>query len=169
MQYLNSKELKHLFLFTVKVLIAAFIITGFFFRVNIIYGNSMSPSLNEGARIITNLFLYRIAKLKRFDVVISKCPYNPKKEIIKRVVGLEGEKIQIINGLLYINDSYVPQDFNCGFFRENYGPVNIKRGYVFLMGDNRTESEDSRSYGPVDKNLITGKAQAKIWPPGRIR
>lgn len=162
----KKEEVKKLFLSLLKTAFIVFIISTFFFKINIIYGISMQPEFTTGDRIILNIYQYNLLKTrqKRFDIVVIKCPYDAKKEIIKRIVGLGNEKIQLINGEIYINGAHITQNFPYIQDYGNYGPYIIPEGNIFVLGDNRLESEDSRYFGCVEKNLIIGKAQLKLWP-----
>lgn len=164
-----DKEIKDLFFFSLKFALLVLIVTNFFFRINIVYGKSMEPSLLSGTRILTNLIQYRFKDPKRFDLVIIKRPYDKEKQIIKRVIAFEGETVQISGGKLYINNIYTPQNFPHIKILENFGPCAINKNNIFVIGDNRPDSEDSRSFGGVSKDLITGKPCAKLWPPGAIK
>lgn len=128
-------------------------------------GDSMHPNYRAGDKLIVERVSYYIGDPKTNDVVCIKLDNGVK--LIKRVVGVPGDTIQIINGVLYRNDE--PID-------EKYGKISnpgiavkkITLGYdeYFLMGDNREDSQDSRNFGPVDKDKIIGKVVGRIWPWG---
>ncbi|XP_043250565.1 mitochondrial inner membrane protease subunit 1 [Colletes gigas] len=101
-------------------------------------GPSMEPTLYSDDVLITERISLRLQKLKKGDIVISKCPSNPKQHICKRVVGLPGDKLQ-------------------------YGII-VPNGHVWLEGDNKNNSTDSRVYGPVPQGLLRGRALCKILP-----
>lgn len=112
---------------------------------------------------------------KRFDVIVFKYPEDPRKDFIKRVIGLPGEEIMIREGQVYINREPLNDRFshftNGPILRkmDNYGPEIIPLDSYFVMGDNRNNSKDSRYWGFLPRGLIKGKALFIYWPPQRIR
>ncbi len=140
---------------------------------------SMEPTLRIGDYLLVNKFIYGIRipytdmrlsayeKPKRGDVIVFIYPVDPSKDFIKRVIGTEGEKIQIVNGKIYINDKQIADPW--GHFRkeepaeyfqgvENFGPVIVPKDSFFVMGDNRDNSADSRFWGFVPLKDVIGKA-----------
>ena len=123
----------------------------------------------------TNKHIFKLNHPKRFDVIVFKYPENPKKNFIKRVIGLPGEEIMIKDNQVYINAE--PLDDRFAYFsggpifmqRDNYGPRIIPTDSYFVMGDNRDNSKDSRYWGFLSRRLIKGKALFIYWPPQRIR
>ena len=109
---------------------------------------------------------------QRGDIIVFKYPGDPKKDFIKRVIGLPGETLEVIRQRVYINgqlmeDPYAQHTVLPGpdpvFPRDNMGPVRVPEGHVFMMGDNRENSSDSRMWGFLDINMIRGKAQMIYW------
>ncbi|XP_066999564.1 mitochondrial inner membrane protease subunit 1 isoform X2 [Anabrus simplex] len=109
-------------------------------------GPSMEPTIFSNNVLLTEHVTPRLQKIERGDIVIAKSPSNPRQHICKRVTGLPGDKMK--NGFSY---HVVP------------------RGHVWLEGDNRSNSADSRSYGPVPQGLIRGRALCKVWPLSDVR
>jgi signal peptidase I len=150
-------------------IILALIIRTFLFQFFWIPSRSMEPTLLINDRIIVTRFSYWFNEPQRGDVVVFKYPLDPKKDYVKRLIGLPGEKIQIINSKLYINDilveeSYLPEGLKFG----DFGPIQVPEGNYFMMGDNRNNSSDSRVWGFVEEDLLIGKAQFIYWPLGRM-
>ena len=115
----------------------------------------------------------------RGDVIIFKYPLNPKKDFIKRCIGLPGESVEIINKQVYINGKKLIEDYTqfadgeqflpaSRSVRDNYGPAKIPEDCFFVMGDNRDRSMDSRFWGCLERRYIRGKALFTYWPPKRI-
>ena len=157
---------KDLFICSLQVVVLTFIIINFVGRVSVVQGQSMYPSLNTNNRIIVNLFNYRFNNPRRGEVIIFKCPGNLKKDYIKRVVGLPGEEIEIDDGMVYVNGKELKEPYiEYHLPHENMEKVKLAKNEIFVMGDNRGNSEDSRTWGPVKKNLIRGKAVMIFWPP----
>jgi signal peptidase I len=147
---------------------------------------SMYPTLQVGDRIIVNKLSYHIHDVHRGDIVVFARPPLENQEyadLVKRVIGLPGDTISSRGGRVYINnkrlsepwlppgpDSYtgaLPGDAHPQF--DLPGPVKIPAGEYFVMGDNRTDSEDSRFFGPIPKSLIVGRSVAVVWPLGHIK
>jgi len=163
-------------------LVLSFVIRGFLFTNYIVYGQSMMPTIHDGERIIVNKIGYEINEPNRFDLIIFHATED--SDYIKRVIGLPGDELYYDEDILYIND--VPQDeiflsihkenhHNKGLFTENFNLHEITEeskvppGFVFVLGDNRQNSIDSRHIGFVPIERIVGKANMAFWPPKNIR
>lgn len=138
-----------------------------------ILSDSMQPTLQKGDYIMIRLRYYRSRKPERGDLVVLKNPQNPSQELIKRVVGLEGEKFEIRNKRVFINNSPLQEDYKTRLdssvyirklspfdnsIRDNCGPLIVPWGHCFVLGDNRDNSLDSRHWGSVSLKHITAKA-----------
>ena len=133
-------------------------------------GNSMMPELADQERIFINKFIYRFEDIHRGDVVVFWYPLDPAKSYIKRIIGLPGETVQVVNGEVFVNsrrlfEPYVPPEFRD---RQTLGPVRVPPGEFFVLGDHRTSSNDSRVWGTVERRLIYGKAVFVYWPFGQL-
>ena len=131
-----------------------------------VVGTSMVPNLEDGELMLLNKINYRLNDIKRFDIVVVDYPNEP---LIKRVVGLPGEKIEYRNNKLYINDKLVKENFDVNGKTGDYeiiesGESVIPDNMYFVMGDNRINSTDSRSIGPIKKEQILGKANFVLYP-----
>lgn len=169
----NDKNAKWLFKDVAEsILIAvvlAFLIRIFVFQPFYIPSSSMEPTLMPGDRIIVNKFIYRFREPARGEVMVFKYPLDPKRDFIKRVIGLPGDSVEIKDSTLYINgkkvdESYLPE--NLAF--NDYGPVKVDKGAYFVLGDNRNNSEDSRFWGFAPRKNVVGKAILIYWPLNRI-
>jgi len=131
---------------------------------------SMEPTLMEGDRVLVNRLAYRFHPPQRGDIVVFHPPgQNGSDPFIKRVVAVSGDTIAISGGVLWLNgvlqeEPYLKEHPMQGELPE----TRIPPGYVWLMGDNRNNSGDSRVFGPVPVKSIIGKAFAIYWPPGRL-
>ncbi len=134
---------------------------------------AMKQTLQIGDHIIANKFIYKNSEPKRGDIVIFPFPEEPSKDFIKRVVGVGGDVIEIRDKQVLINynifqESYkihtdnriIPKDLQP---RDNYGPVEVPHDCIFVMGDNRDNSYDSRFWGFVKKATVKGKASTIYW------
>ena len=129
---------------------------------------SMEPTLEEGEILIVNKLAYKLGKIERGDILTFHYPLNPKLDYIKRIIGLPGDKVTISKGLVYVNGNalYEPYINNHPEDEDNW---LVPENMVFVLGDNRRESSDSRSWGFVPTDYVIGKAIAVYWPPGHIR
>lgn len=133
-----------------------------------IEGQSMLPGLTSDQYILINKIVYKLHPPRRGDVVVFHSPREPDKDLIKRVIGLPGETVSIQSGQVFINgyplvEPYV--DSRYGYQRSSGSWVLGPDDY-FVMGDNRSNSSDSRRWGPLDRDQIIGKAWFAYWPPG---
>jgi len=163
-------------------LVLAFIIRSFIVQAFKIPSGSMIPTLLVGDHILVNKFifgpqipftkirLFSFQKPERWDVVVFLEPTERKKDFIKRVIGLPGETVQVIDRKVYINGEPLKDEayaFHASsrFVRglDNYGPTKIPENSYFMMGDNRENSSDSRVWGPVPFELMKGTAFVIYW------
>ena len=154
-------------------LVVALVIKTFLFQAFYIPSESMEPTLTRGDRVLVNKLSYDLHDVNRGDVIVFERPPNePPSEIedlIKRVVGLPGDTVEGRDGVVYVNGSpldepYLPAEV----LTEPFAPIEVPAGSVFVMGDNRGNSRDSRVFGPIDEDLIVGRAFVTVWPLGRI-
>jgi len=162
----------------VTVFVAVALVFGFVrpfvFEAFSIPSESMVPTLEVGDRVIANKFVYRFAEPERGDIIVfesvDSARHRENDTLIKRVVGVEGDDIQVQNGRLLVNGE--PQDET--YLNEklpdksSYGPTTVPEGKVFMMGDNRANSGDSRIFGPVPLENLKGEAFFRFWPVRRI-
>ena len=138
-----------------------------------IKGHSMHSVLKDQERIIISKLGVKNGNIKRFDIVVLKKPNEPGKSIVKRVIGLPGEIIEIKKGDIYINYKKLEQLFLNGKKGlndqgDNMKPLSIREGHYFVLGDNRAVSQDSRIFGPVPGKCIDGKIIFRYWPLSRF-
>jgi len=162
-------------------LILAIVIRSFFFAPIVVDGQSMMPTLEHNDRMIVNKIGYNISEPDRFDIIVFHAPEN--KDYIKRVIGLPGDSIHYENDMLYINDEAYEEPFLDDFKAEtenkpltgNFnlsdvtGYETIPEGYVFVLGDNRQHSKDSRHIGVIPYDEVVGKANFVFWPVREVR
>jgi signal peptidase I len=139
---------------------------------------SMESNLLIGDHLLVNKFVYGLQsgpiarilpfkELKRGDVIVFKYPQSPEVAYVKRLIGLPGEKIEMVGRTVYINGQPLKEDYtqyiDAGSIYERYGPFQVPEGKYFAMGDNRDNSQDSRFWGYVPRDHIIGKALAIYW------
>jgi signal peptidase I len=177
--------------FALALLIKTFLIQAFF-----IPSQSMVPTLKVGDRVLVNKLVYDFGEPQRGDVIVFENPTlpepdrnvfeavwtwlteglgfssDPQKDFIKRVVALPGETIEVRNGRVYIDGERIPEPYLTDQAlrdRSDFPPTVIKPEHVFVMGDNRPNSQDSRSsLGQIPLDMVVGKAFVLLWPPSRI-
>ncbi len=132
-----------------------------------IEGPSMQPNLLEGQFLIVNRLAYRMGEIKRGDIVVFEYPDAPQRDLIKRVVGLPGEQLEIVRGQVWIDGQPLEEPYVSEPGIYSYPAVTIPADHVFVMGDNRNNSNDSRRRGPLPTQNIVGKAIFCYWPSSR--
>jgi signal peptidase I len=128
----------------------------------------MLPTLKPGDRIFANKFIYRFREPKRQEIIVFKWPVNPKRRFIKRLIGLPGDEVKIVEGQVYINDKPLEEDYTLERSYTDFPEVKVPKGHYFMLGDNRNNSEDSRFWGFVPRKNILGKAFVIFWPLDRM-
>jgi signal peptidase I len=144
------------------------------FQPHKIDGASMEPNFHDQEYLLTDKINYKILKKppRRGEVVVFKPPNERDKEYIKRIIGLPGEKVSVREGHVYINgelleESYIDRQTKGAVFLPEGGEVTVPPDYYFVLGDNRTNSSDSRYFGFIPKSDIVGRAWLLYWPIGR--
>ncbi len=133
-------------------------------------GISMMPRLTDQERVFINKFIYRFEPIHRRDVVVFRLPADPAKSYIKRVIGLPGEVVKLTQGEVFIDGQALEEPYILPEYRgrQNYGPVEVPPGELFVLGDRRNSSNDSRSWGTESSGLVYGKAVFVYWPIDRL-
>lgn len=135
-------------------------------------GTSMMPTLEDQQRIFINKFIYRLGsnEIERGDMIVFWFPHDPSKSYIKRVIGLPGDSVKVERGQVLVNkkplnESYVPDEFRDDISRPE---TTVPPGNYYVLGDHRSSSNDSRSWGTVPRDYIYGKAVFAYWPLERM-
>lgn len=134
-----------------------------------ILGDSMLPTLETGQFVLVERVTYRFSEPRRGDIVVFEYPRAPQEDFVKRVIGLPGETVEIQGGSVYINGNPLVEPYVAGQQTLSYRPIRITLGAdeYFVMGDNRAASSDSRTWGPLPRRNIIGRAWLSYWPPSR--
>lgn len=131
-----------------------------------IENHSMEPNFYEGQFVLVNKLAYRLGQPDRGDVLVFHNPRNTNEDYIKRIIGLPGDTVEVRDQTVFINGEAVVEEFTHFPIApgEYSGPFVVGDNQLFVMGDNRPNSSDSRVFGPIDQSLIVGQAWLRIWP-----
>ncbi|WP_139492047.1 signal peptidase I [Brevibacillus dissolubilis] len=142
-----------------------------------VHGESMMATLHNNERVVVNKAIYHLQQPDRGDIVVFHA--TPTEDYIKRVIGLEGDRVEVVDDVLYINGEAVDEPYlaekrkeaaDMGLpLTENVAPVTVPPGHVFVMGDNRRNSRDSRELGPIPLEQLVGRTELVYWPFTDIR
>jgi signal peptidase I len=175
--------------FAVALVIKTFLLQAFY-----IPSASMEPTLREGDRVLVEKLGYRFGEPNRGDVVVFErdlgfvpapqdseslwedvsnafkslfgFPTGTSQDFIKRVIAIEGDEVKARNGRVFVNGDPLDEPYlSDGVETASFGPVDVPSGHIFVMGDNRDNSDDSRNFGPVRAGKVIGDAFVLIWPP----
>ncbi len=162
-------QLFTLVLYLAVVVLLSFLLTRFVVQKTLVEGTSMVPALENGDQLLVNRLVYRFKDPERFDIVVFRYRYSENTYYIKRIIGLPGETVQIVDGEIYIDGDRLTEDYGAEVMENAgraYEPVTLGEDEYFVLGDNRNVSSDSRdpSVGNVTRSEILGKAFVRIWP-----
>lgn len=171
----------------VAVVIKTFLVQAFY-----IPSSSMEDTLLINDRVLVNKLAYRFGPVDRYHVIVFDDPRGgptpdesileaavrnvgeavglapPRSEFIKRVIAVEGETVEIRDNVVYVDGVPLREPYvKAGSRMPDFGPVTVPEGTVFVMGDNRNQSQDSRVFGPIPTDDVVGRAFVIMWPPGR--
>ncbi len=158
--------------------ILAIVIRTFFFAPTVVDGQSMMSTLENGEFLIVNKIVYRIGEPKRGDIIIFHA--TEKKDYIKRVIGIAGDRIEMKDDQLVVNGNPLPEPYleeNIQYWHEMEGTSftqdfivqSVPEGTVYVLGDNRRNSTDSRIIGSISLERVVGRADISLWPLKSIR
>ena len=170
----SRKEGRGLLEFLIILLVAFALVFGvvrpFIVEAFYIPSESMVPTLEVGDRVFVNKFIYRFSEPQRGDIVVFESMEGDEEDLIKRIVGLPGDRVAVLDGVLFVNSERWEEPYVNEQFPDNssYGPTTVPEGGVFVMGDNRTNSRDSRFFGAVSREKIEGEAFVIFWPPSSV-
>jgi signal peptidase I len=156
----------------VGALLVALVVKTFLFQAFYIPSVSMDPTLKVGDRVLVNKLSYDFHDVRRGDIVVFKAPPGENsatvKDLIKRVIGLPGETVESRDGHIVIDGQPLKEPYLHGVVTGAMEAKTIRPGHVWVMGDNRPNSKDSRFFGDIDEHLIVGRAFVRVWPVGSL-
>lgn len=174
MKKTDKPSLKGYIKVVLLAILIAFLLRAFVVQAYKIPSSSMEDSLLAGDFILVNKLHYRFNEPKPGEVIVFKYPLNSSKDMVKRVLAVEGQSVEIKNKVIYVDGKIVSEppsakhidnrilsgDYSA---RDNFGPEQVPAGHLFVLGDNRDNSQDSREWGFLDMSLIKGKALIVYW------
>ena len=158
--------------FLIVVAVMVFVVK-FIGQRTVVIGDSMQTTLSDGDNLITDKITYRFRDPKRFDIVVFTFKENTSKLLIKRIIGMPGETVQIKNGKVYINGYELLENYGIAVMNDAglaSEPILLGEDEYFVLGDNRNNSQDSRfsSVGNVSRSDLIGRAWVRLWPLDKI-
>jgi signal peptidase I len=135
----------------------------FVIQVSIVKGNSMEPCLHDGDRLVVDRVSYNLAEVHRGDVVVMRYPRNPQVDFVKRVVAVPGDQVAMHGGVLLVNGRPA-DDYGCIPDCQDLAALEVPPAHVFVLGDNRPISCDSREFGLVPHEMLKGRVRVRFWP-----
>ena len=155
----------------IVAVVMAFCIRTFLVEPYMVSGPSMRETLQDRERLIVNKLVYYTREPQRGEIIVFKYPSDTRRDFIKRVIAIGGDTIEIRNGQTFVNGEKINESYIREPFHTNYRKATVPKGHVFVMGDNRNNSEDSRyrDVGFVDLSLVKGKASIVFWPVSQLR
>jgi signal peptidase I len=161
-----GEEIKDWVISILIAVVLAFFIRYYIVELYMVEGPSMRPTLQNGERLVVNKFLYRFKTPERGDILVFKYPRDPSRDFIKRVIAVPGDSVEIKEGRLFVNGQLMNETYILERTRGSYPLATVPADHIFVLGDNRNNSEDSRfrDVGFVPYELIKGKAVLIFWP-----
>jgi signal peptidase I len=141
----------------------ALVVHLFLAQATIVYGQSMEPNLHPNQRLIVDKFSYRLHSPQRNDIVVVDLP-DMEEMLVKRIVALPGETVEVRRGVVYVNGLAIAEPYPHDLTPYDMAPRTLGPLAYFVMGDNRGNSNDSRSFGPVTREEIIGRVWLRYWP-----
>ncbi len=163
------KELFGWIVFIIVVVAASYLIVTFVGQRTEVSGSSMETTLSDGDQLIVDKISYRFRDPKRFDIVVFPYRYEENTYYIKRIIGLPGETVQIVDGEVYINGAPLNEHYGNEVIEDPGSaaePITLGDDEYFVLGDNRNNSQDSRAsnVGLIHRDELLGRAWVRIWP-----
>ena len=166
-------EILSFLLYVVVVIGITFLIIHYVGQRTYVSGSSMENTLSDGDNLIVDKITYRFSDPKRYDIIVFPYQYEENTYFIKRIIGLPGETVQIVDGIIYIDGEALQESYGREVMKNSglaADPVTLGEDEYFVLGDNRNDSTDSRdpSVGKIPRDRIIGRAWVRIWPLSKI-
>jgi signal peptidase I len=151
-----------------QLAVLSLLIAAFFMRLPQVSGRSMEPLIHSGEYVLINTFAFRFGAPRRGEVVAFRHEGDAREVFIKRVIGLPGDRISIDLGRVYVDGTKQEEPYVEDPDDRSVPEIVVPPASVYVLGDNRANSEDSRAFGPVSDNRLIGRAVAGVWPPSML-
>lgn len=166
-------EILSFLLYVVVVVGITFLIIHYVGQRTYVSGSSMENTLSDGDNLIVDKITYRFSDPKRYDIIVFPYQYEENTYFIKQIIGLPGETVQIVDGIIYIDGEALQESYGREVMKNSglaADPVTLGEDEYFVLGDNRNDSTDSRdpSVGKIPRDRIIGRAWVRIWPLSKI-
>jgi signal peptidase I len=153
---------------TFQIAVLAVLALAFFMRTPQVSGLSMAPHIASGEIVLINTMAYRLHAPARGDIIAFHHDSPTPETFIKRIIGLPGDRIEIRKGAVFVNGSQLSEPYVQFPDTHSFAEVTVPAGSLYVLGDNRADSEDSRVFGFVPQNQVMGQAVAGIWPAAHL-
>jgi signal peptidase I len=162
----------------VLLAVVLFLVLQFFVQNTVVEGQSMQPNFVDREHLLVSKLAYRMGEPKRGDVVVFRAPGTADKDYIKRVIGLPGETVELRSGVVHVDGAAIEEPWSPVPDTSDFGPYQVPSDHLFVLGDNRPNSNDSRVFGrladtgltqpAIPLDLVVGRAWVVLWPADRI-
>jgi len=149
-------------------LLLALVVHLFLAQATVVFGQSMEPNLSAHQRLIIDKISYRLHPPQRYDIVVIDLP-EMDEMLVKRIIGLPGETVELRGGAILINNKPAPEPFPHDLQFSDIAPRTLGPLEYFVLGDNRNNSNDSRAFGPIQRNYIVGRVWLRYWPLSQLK
>jgi len=166
-----SEEIKDWVVSIAIAVALALFIRYFIVELYLVEGPSMRPTLVNSERLVVNKFIYYFRTPLQGEILVFRYPRDPSRDFIKRVIGVPGDVMEVREGQVYRNGELLKEPYILEMTRGSFPATKVPEGHLFVMGDNRNNSEDSRSraVGFVPNEMVKGKAILVFWPPSEFK
>lgn len=144
-------------------LVLAMVVHLFLAQATVVFGQSMEPNLHANQRLIVDKLSYKLHSPQRDDIVVVDRP-DMDEMLVKRIIALPGETVEIRRGIVYVNGQAVPELYPHDLSEYDMRPLRLEPLSYFVLGDNRGNSNDSRYFGPIKREEIIGRVWVRYWP-----
>jgi signal peptidase I len=151
-----------------QLAVLSLLVAAFFMRLPEVSGRSMEPLIRSGEYVLINTFAFRFGRPRRGEIVAFRHEGDAREVFIKRVIGLPGDRIRIDRGRVYVNGTKQDEPYVQDADDRSIPGILVPASSLYVLGDDRANSEDSRSFGPVSEDRLIGRAIAGIWPPSML-
>ncbi len=166
-----GEEIKDWIVSILIAIVLAFFIRYFIVELYMVEGPSMQPTLVSSERLVVNKFIYRFKTPQKGDIIVFRYPRDPSRDFIKRIIATAGDTIEINDGKVLVNGQLLTEPYILEKTRGSYPLSTVPEGHIFVMGDTRNNSEDSRfnDVGFVAMEMLKGKAELVFWPFDKLK